>query len=246
MYLPVDVTAKKEEALFDILVVLLSKEGMIKDPIVDQMFAFLSSKDHIQNALGWLESGKITVGDASLYELKQTHKHQILKGLFRSKDFDLSDKMDMMSVVLGDDKSDLADRCRAACLASVPDAEIKAKTWAEIIDPNSKDSAYVRQAKMSGFYQRESLELIEPYFDKFYEVLPAAYKTMAAKTFQAFFAHMLPRVGDIKDEHIVRLVCLKQDTHDTDKVFANQLQDGIELLVRSKEIRALNNEKQEQ
>jgi hypothetical protein len=51
---------------------------------------------------------------------------------------------------------------------------------------------------------------------------------------------MLPRAGDIKDEHIVKLVCLKQDTHDTDKVFMNTLQDGIELLIRSKEIRALN------
>jgi len=48
---------------------------MVKDPIVDQLFSFLSHKVQIQNALGWLESGKITVGDASLYELKQTHKH---------------------------------------------------------------------------------------------------------------------------------------------------------------------------
>jgi hypothetical protein len=51
---------------------------------------------------------------------------------------------------------------------------------------------------------------------------------------------MLPRMGEIKDEHIVRLVCLKQDTPDTDKVFTKTLQDGIELLIRSKEIRALN------
>jgi len=34
-YLPIDVIAEKEHALFDILVSLLQKEGMIKDPIVD-------------------------------------------------------------------------------------------------------------------------------------------------------------------------------------------------------------------
>jgi len=51
---------------------------------------------------------------------------------------------------------------------------------------------------------------------------------------------MLPRMGEIKNEHIVRLVCLKQDTPDTDKVFTKTLQDGIELLIRTKEIRALN------
>jgi hypothetical protein len=34
-YLPIDVASEKEQALFDILVALLQKEGMIKDPIVD-------------------------------------------------------------------------------------------------------------------------------------------------------------------------------------------------------------------
>ena len=182
------------------------------------------------------------MGDASLYELKTSHKHSILRSLFESKHFEHDTKMEMMEMVLADDKSDLADRCRAACLASLPDAECKAKTWAEITDPNSKDSAYVRGAKMSGFQNRDQLDIIQPYFDKFFEVLPTLRaKGMSHKNFSAFFHNLLPRIGDIKDEHIVRLVCLKQDTHDTDKVFTNILQDGIELLVRSKEIRALNN-----
>ena len=47
---------------------------MTKDPVVDAIFGFLSHKEHIQNALGWLESNKITVGDASLYELSASHK----------------------------------------------------------------------------------------------------------------------------------------------------------------------------
>ena len=34
-YLPIDVIGEKEHALFDILVSLLQKEGIIKDPIVD-------------------------------------------------------------------------------------------------------------------------------------------------------------------------------------------------------------------
>jgi hypothetical protein len=51
---------------------------------------------------------------------------------------------------------------------------------------------------------------------------------------------MLPRSGEIKDEHIVKLMCLKQETPDNEKQFMKSLQDGIELLIRSKEIRALN------
>jgi hypothetical protein len=151
--------------------------------------------------------------------------------------------MEMLEMILGEDKSDQADRCRAYCMASLPDPAIKAKIWAEITDPENKDSAYIRTSKMNGFYVRDQLDIIEPYFDKFYQVLPYAFKTMSYRNFSGFFSAMLPRVGEIKDEHIVRLVCLKQDTHDTDKVFMNQLQDGIELLVRSKEIRALNKQK---
>ncbi len=42
--------------------------------------------------------------------------------------------------IMADDNSDIAVNTRAKCMASLPDAEIKAKVWAEIIDTNSKDS----------------------------------------------------------------------------------------------------------
>jgi hypothetical protein len=35
-----------------------------KDPIVDQLFGFMATQDQIQTALGWVETGKITVDDA--------------------------------------------------------------------------------------------------------------------------------------------------------------------------------------
>lgn len=142
-YLPVDVSAEKKQSLFDILVQLLQKEGLVKDPIVDMIFSFLSHKEHIQNALGWLETNKITVGDASLYELNPSHRRSILRCLFESRHFEYETKMEMMEMVLSDDKSDQADRCRAACISSLPDPEVKAKVWAEITDPNSKDSSYI-------------------------------------------------------------------------------------------------------
>ena len=51
-------------------------------------------------------------------------------------------------MVLGEDKSDQADRCRAACMASLPDPAVKAKVWADLVDPNNSDSVYIRNAKM--------------------------------------------------------------------------------------------------
>lgn len=38
---------------------------------------------------------------------------------------------------MGTDNSDIAVRTKAACMAGLPDAENKAKVWAEITDPNS-------------------------------------------------------------------------------------------------------------
>ena len=145
-----------------------------------------------------------------------------------------------MEMILADDKSDIADRCRAACMASLPDPEIKAKVWAEITDPNNSDSVYVRTSKMSGFYGHDQHDIVKGYFDKFYEILPQMHKDCTHKKFESFFHTMLPRSGEIRDDHIVKLMCLKQETPDNEKQFMNTLQDGIELLIRSKEIRALN------
>ena len=82
----------------------------------------------------------------------------------------------MMEMVLGDDKSDLTDRCRAACMASLPDPEIKAKVWAEITDPNNSDSLYVRASKMNGFWGFDQAEIVKPYIGKYYEILPQMHK----------------------------------------------------------------------
>ena len=73
--------------------------------------------------------------------------------------------MDLLEANLGEDKTDLAEQCRAACLAGLPDPEVKARVWQEVTDPSSTDSVYIRNAKMAGFYSSNQLDIIEPYFD---------------------------------------------------------------------------------
>jgi hypothetical protein len=60
--------------------------------------------------------------------------------------------MELLIKIMGDDNSDIAVNTRAKCMAGLPDAAMKAKVWAEIIDGSSKDSLYLRTAKISGFY----------------------------------------------------------------------------------------------
>ena len=76
-----------------------------------------------------------------------------------------------MELVVGDDQSILAEKSRAGCLASLPIPEVKARIWHEITDPNTSDSHVTRNAKMAEFYCNEQLDLILPYFDKFFDEL---------------------------------------------------------------------------
>ena len=80
--------------------------------------------------------------------------------------------------------------------------------------------------------------MVRPYFDKFFEVLPQIGDKTTFKYLETFFHSMLPMM-EISDSHIVKLVALKNDTADSQQQFASILQDGIELLLRSKQIREL-------
>lgn len=71
--------------------------------------------------------------------------------------------------MLGDDKSDIAKGCRLTCEAANPDPETKALIWSQLVDPKSSFSLYERRSKMEGFYSWDQLDILDEYFDKFYE-----------------------------------------------------------------------------
>jgi hypothetical protein len=89
---------------------------------------------------------------------------------------------------------------------------------------------------MAGFYSWKQIDLVKPYFEKFYEVLPQIYEKNAFKYVENFFHQLLPRM-DIKDEHIVKLLALKLSVPDNNTNFANMLNEGLELVMRSKLVR---------
>lgn len=189
----------------------------------------------MDQALKWLEAGEIKSGE-QVYKLQKKHNNSILVVLFKSKDFETEFKQTTLEATLKDDNSDLAQNCRTTCQSSLPDAAVKAQVWAELCDPNSKESLYTRRAKMSGFWVKSHSDLTEEYVDKFYDVLVDLNEKVTYKYMETFFYSMLPR-NTVKDEHIVKLLSLKLSNPDTKSMFGNILQDGIELLVRSKQIR---------
>lgn len=100
--------------------------------------------------------------------------------------------MELLKKITADDNSDIAINTRAKCMAGLPDAALKAKIWAEITDLNSKDSLYVKNAKIAGFYSWDQLDIISPYFDKYYEILPVLNQGTTYKYMSSFFYSLLP------------------------------------------------------
>jgi len=208
-YIPHDQVKEKKFVLFDTLVGLLSKEGVSKDPIVEQMFGFLSQESHITSALEWLDASKISQDGTCLYELKTNHKYSILKALFKAScAMTFEQKVELLEKTIGDDKSDIAQNTRDTCLACKACPDSKAKIWADITDMNSTESVYTRQAKMQGFYVNYQIELLRPYFDKFYDVIGEMHSKCTFKYMDNFFYAMLPRM-EVDDSQIVRLVQMK-------------------------------------
>ena len=103
-------------------------------------------------------------------------------------------------------------------MTSLPDPAVKERVWQELIDPNNTDSLYIKNAKMAGFYSLNQIDIVQPYFDKFFDILVEMKNTKVNKEFESFFWNLLPSM-QVQDSHIVRLVSILQDTPDTDHIF---------------------------
>jgi hypothetical protein len=158
-YIPTEFVVEKRKIMFDVLLNLLCNEAIdpqTKIPIVDNLFGFVSDKDHLKVAQEWMIEGNIFVQKEGqrkeVFKLGQKHKYSILKKVFEEPSIPAQEKQDILKVVIGEDKSDIATNTIETCQALIPTAENKAQVWESICDPNSTESLYKRQAKMAGFY----------------------------------------------------------------------------------------------
>jgi len=71
---------------------------------------------------------------------------------------------------------------------------------------------------MQGFFSSSQLDLVRPYFDRYYEVLPDIASQHGFNYLQYFSNVMLPTL-EVEDKHIVKLANIKSKVPDTNKVF---------------------------
>lgn len=91
---------------------------------------------------------------------------------------------------------------------------------------------------MAGFYAPSQLDLVRPYFDKYYEAL-RDFNTHHGYRYMETFIYAMRPVLEILDSHIVKMVTIKGNVPDTDSAYKKTLEENIELLIRCKTLRDL-------
>ena len=141
---------------------------------VDKALSFLYDQANLRLAASWITNGKINVdGEELKTALTPEHKYSIIKSYYSSKHFTIEEKEALKVKAFEGDASDKGQNVQKGCGYSLPEAELKAKLWAELVNLDSTDSILESQLKIGGFWNRyQQFDLIEPYFEKYYQVLP--------------------------------------------------------------------------
>ncbi len=105
--------------------------------------------------------------------LTPEHKYSIIKSIYSSTYFTKEEKECLKAKAFEGDNSDKAHQVQKVCDFALPEPSLKERLWTELTDFESKDPVLTSQLKIQGFWNRyQQLDLIQPYFEKYYEILP--------------------------------------------------------------------------
>lgn len=121
----------------------------------------------------WIHSDKIVInGEALEAELNPNQKYAILQNYYASPHFDTDAKKALKEKALADDTSDKGKKVEFQCDQSLPDPEQKERIWAVVTDLDNSENLQSIQIKLNGFFRRnQQLDLIQPYFKKYFDML---------------------------------------------------------------------------
>ena len=172
-YLPVEAVPQFRKETADFFLKKAKQDSGDKDLqrfCLDKGIFFISQKENIKMAADWITNGKVSVEGENLQcELTSQQKYSIVKKYWASSDFSIEEKNALRDKVFANDDSDAGKNVKKVLEWSLPDEALKARLWDEITDPASKDSLMETRLKIQGFWQRsQQLDLITPYFEKYY------------------------------------------------------------------------------
>lgn len=196
MYLPPENVQKfnKEVADFFIRKAIKEQEDKkLQSFCLDKALGFVFDKENLSMAAQWIETSQVQIGDQTLSELTANQKYAILQNYYASSYFNTDQKKALKEKTFAGDESDKAKKVELQCDQSLPDPEQKERIWATVTDLDNTETLQSIQIKLSGFFRRnQQLDLIEPYFTKYFDMLGMVVDRKDREYAEAFMNTLSP------------------------------------------------------
>lgn len=171
--------------------------------------------------------------------LTQPQKYAVLKMYCAASHFSKEEKDALKALVLKDDNTDEGKVVAKACELILPEAELKERLWKEITDPETKEPQKDLMQKMGCFFQRrQQLDLIKPFFAKYYECLQKVAETRDREFTEVFMNHLNPSfMGG--EEDLAQFTSILSKVNPEQEFVVNFLKKQIESIELFRKSRAL-------
>lgn len=124
------------------------------------------------------------------------------------------------------DNTASGQRQAAAARAGVPTAEAKARAWSAAIDNDDLPNAILENT-VGGFAQVDQRELLVPYIDKYFEMLPGIWKSRTNETAQTITRGFFPSLLESQEVLDKADAFLATDTDAGSTRMIRELRDGV-------------------
>ena len=150
--------------------------------------------------------------------------------------------------MFANDESDAGLSVQKVLDWSLPDEALKTRLWTEITDPASTDSLMDSRLKIQGFWQRsQQLELMTPYFEKYYAILKNVVDTRDREFAQVFMNGLSPAFMARDQDETAFKELLGKTTDPTHffTLFLKKQIDTIEIIKKARALCAAKKEEEE-
>ena len=199
---------------------------------IDKAISFVTDPEHLKMTASWIHEGKIVIDGQELnFQLTANHKYEILKAFYASPHFTLDEKKALKEKALEGDESDKAKSTSKICDFSLPDPALKEQLWKEITDAQTTDTLAELRNKISGFQQRkQQLDLMTPYFEKYYGIVNKIVESRDREFAEVFMAHLSPAFMAREEDNTAFGELLKNANEEKYEYFVLFLKKQIEAI----------------
>lgn len=206
---------------------------------IDLAISFVTDPEHLKMTASWIHEGKITIDGQSLnFELSANHKYEILKAYYASTHFTLDEKKALKEKALAGDDSDRAKSASKICDYSLPDPALKDQLWKEITDAHTTDTLAELRNKIAGFQQRkQQLDLMTPYFEKYYSLVSKIVETRDREFAEVFMSALSPAYMAREEDNAAfgdLLRTANEEKHEYFVLFLKKQIEAIDVIKRSR------------